>query len=296
VTEIVTVGWLTMDDIVLPDGSYERQVLGGGALYSAVGAQIWNDRVGLHSVTGQNFADRVRTRIAERGLATEGINAIPGNGLELWLLHENETDKQQVPKLSSATAADMNVGFAPLPDAYSDARGFHVAPQSPAGSFAHLLTLSDLRLKPVITLDIRSDAYVDARLCEDLSFLHRATAFLPSLAEIERIWRPRDLEIWLRSQATSYRCHMAAKLADEGSLVCEAGGDRIHRVPAFPARVLDTTGAGDAYAAGFLAALSRGRTLAQCGRLGSIAAAAVIGQYGARPQGGDLRALAAALG
>jgi sugar/nucleoside kinase (ribokinase family) len=48
--------------------------------------------------------------------------------------------------------------------------------------------------------------------------------------------------------------------------------------------VVDTTGAGDAYAAGFLAALTAGRKLAQCGRLGSIAAAEVIGHYGARPQ------------
>ncbi|MBV8148988.1 MAG: adenosine kinase [Candidatus Eremiobacteraeota bacterium] len=49
-------------------------------------------------------------------------------------------------------------------------------------------------------------------------------------------------------------------------------------------RVVDTTGAGDLYAAGFLFGLSRGATLAQCGRLGSLAAAEAIGHYGARPQ------------
>ncbi len=54
-------------------------------------------------------------------------------------------------------------------------------------------------------------------------------------------------------------------------------------VAAEPATVVDTTGAGDAYAAGFLAGLAAGRTLAACGRLGSRAAAAAIGQYGARP-------------
>ena len=66
-------------------------------------------------------------------------------------------------------------------------------------------------------------------------------------------------------------------------------------VAAEPAEVVDTTGAGDAYAAGFLAGLTAGRELPACGRLASIAAAEVIGHYGARPEG-DLRALAATAG
>jgi sugar/nucleoside kinase (ribokinase family) len=64
-------------------------------------------------------------------------------------------------------------------------------------------------------------------------------------------------------------------------------------VDAAPATLVDTTGAGDAYAAGFLAALTSGRTLEACGRLGSVAAAAAIGQYGARPPMQDLKKLAA---
>src|SRR5438552_3487001 len=47
--------------------------------------------------------------------------------------------------------------------------------------------------------------------------------------------------------------------------------------------VVDTTGAGDLYAAGFLFGLSRGLGLATCGRLGSLAAAEVISHVGARP-------------
>ena len=61
-----------------------------------------------------------------------------------------------------------------------------------------------------------------------------------------------------------------------------------HEIAAAPATVLDTTGAGDAYAAGVMAALSRGLPLPECGRWGSVAAAEVIGHFGARPQS-DLR-------
>jgi sugar/nucleoside kinase (ribokinase family) len=59
--------------------------------------------------------------------------------------------------------------------------------------------------------------------------------------------------------------------------------------------VVDTTGAGDLYAAGFLFGLTRGRGLAECGRLGSLAAAEVISHFGARPEV-DLARLAAETG
>ena len=52
-----------------------------------------------------------------------------------------------------------------------------------------------------------------------------------------------------------------------------------HQVP----KRVDTTGAGDLYGAGFLYGWSQGRPLAEAGRLGSIAAAAVIGHIGPRP-------------
>jgi fructokinase len=76
--------------------------------------------------------------------------------------------------------------------------------------------------------------------------------------------------------------------AEDGSVILR-GAERVE-VAAEKTTVVDTTGAGDAYAAGFLAGYTQGRSLAACGRLGSIAAAEVISHYGARPAA-DLRAL-----
>jgi sugar/nucleoside kinase (ribokinase family) len=77
--------------------------------------------------------------------------------------------------------------------------------------------------------------------------------------------------------------HIAAVTRGKsGSVVVTA--DDIIEVAAEPvAEVIDTTGAGDLYAAGFLHGYTNGMELARCGQLGSIAAAEVIGHVGARP-------------
>ncbi|NBC31154.1 MAG: adenosine kinase [Alphaproteobacteria bacterium] len=76
---------------------------------------------------------------------------------------------------------------------------------------------------------------------------------------------------------------VAITRSERGSLIME--GPTLYEVPAAPVdRIVDTTGAGDLYAAGFLHGLTRGKHLAECGRLGSLAAAEVLTHYGARPE------------
>jgi adenosine kinase len=70
--------------------------------------------------------------------------------------------------------------------------------------------------------------------------------------------------------------------SEKGCVVVE--GDRTWEAPAFPiAKLVDTTGAGDMFAAGFLAGLARGADMTTCGKLGALAAAEIIQHLGARP-------------
>lgn len=79
-------------------------------------------------------------------------------------------------------------------------------------------------------------------------------------------------------------CHIAAVTRSEKGAVIVTRDD-VHAVPAHPvSRVVDTTGAGDLYAAGFMHGLTRGRDLTSCSRIGAIAAAEVIAHVGPRPQ------------
>lgn len=71
--------------------------------------------------------------------------------------------------------------------------------------------------------------------------------------------------------------------SDKGSVI--VGGDEVHVIDAtLPEKLVDSTGAGDLYAAGFLYGLTHDLGLARAGRLGSLCAAEVLAHYGPRPQ------------
>ncbi|MGF1610563.1 MAG: adenosine kinase [Kiloniellales bacterium] len=85
-------------------------------------------------------------------------------------------------------------------------------------------------------------------------------------------------------QAVRGRCDLAVLTRSERGAVILAG-DEVHVVDAEKvAQLVDTTGAGDLYAAGFLYGYTRGLPPYDCGRIGAIAAAEVISHYGARPE------------
>ena len=126
---------------------------------------------------------------------------------------------------------------------------------------------------------------------------HRA-AFLELVAEHVDILFANETEITALYERNTFEEAAEAARGDVALAALtrsEAGSVILHgletvRVAAVPTKVVDTTGAGDAYAAGFLAGVTGGKGLDVCGRMGSIAAAEVISHYGARPEA-DLRAL-----
>lgn len=101
-------------------------------------------------------------------------------------------------------------------------------------------------------------------------------------AEIKALYEVETFEQAL--EAVRKEAKIAALTRSEkGSVVVK--GSETYEVPAAPvAKVVDTTGAGDLYAAGFLFGFTHGKPLAECARLGGIAAAEVISHVGARPE------------
>ena len=142
--------------------------------------------------------------------------------------------------------------------------------------------------KVAITL---SDSFVVGRWRAELLEFITASAdiVLANDAELTALFETEDFDAACDRLAQIVEVAAVTRGA-EGSVVIR-GAERV-AVPAYPvAKVVDTTGAGDQYAAGFLLGLARGLDLAAAGRLGSLAASEVIAHWGPRPMT-SLKALA----
>lgn len=111
--------------------------------------------------------------------------------------------------------------------------------------------------------------------------------------EILSLYESKDLNAALEKARTA--CPIVAVTRSEHGSVIAAGAETVTVQPMPVARVVDSTGAGDQYAAGFLLGYAKGRTLAECGALASLAAAEVISHMGPRPET-NLRGLALSRG
>ena len=101
-------------------------------------------------------------------------------------------------------------------------------------------------------------------------------------AEIKALYEVETFEQALEAVRKDAKI-AALTRSEKGSVVIK--GSETYEVPAAPvAKVVDTTGAGDLYAAGFLFGFTHSKPLAECARLGGIAAAEVISHVGARPE------------
>ena len=130
-----------------------------------------------------------------------------------------------------------------------------------------------------------SDAFCVDRWRDEFLHLMRSRTvdlIFANETELHSLYQTADFD----AAAAALRADVEAAVvtrSEKGCLVI--GPDGTEAVPAFPVeRVVDTTGAGDLFAAGFLCGLARGADDRTCGRLGALAAAEVIQHLGARPE------------
>ena len=137
-----------------------------------------------------------------------------------------------------------------------------------------------------------SDAFcVDRWRAEFLQLMRSGTVDLifANETELHSLYQTADFD----TAVAALRADVSAAVVTRSEKGCIVlGPEGTEAVPAFPIeRVVDTTGAGDLFAAGFLSGLARGADDRTCGRLGALAAAEVIQHIGARPEA-SLRDLA----
>ncbi len=110
--------------------------------------------------------------------------------------------------------------------------------------------------------------------------ISRTFVLMPSSRELAQLVGTTDYEKGTERLLREGVQIVAVKLGSDGCYVCD--GKRSHYVEPFKVDVVDTTGAGDAFCAGFLYGLLEGKDLSECGRIGNFVASRCVMKIGAR--------------
>ena len=268
--ELVIAGNLLVDDITLADGRTLTGEPGGALLHAALAAALWGVRVGLVSVLGDDYPRAALDALVARGVDLAGARPGGTRALRTRLTYAPEGRRMLHPS-DGPTHAEVSPHAADVPAAWWAGAIVHVAPMPRAiqleypGRGARELTADPH--EPVVPGD---PALGPARFAGfDGVFVSGEESALPG-------------EERAQAAAIPARRFVALKLAGRGGLVLDRDTAReLHWAPRVT-RVVDTTGAGDAFAAGFLAGRARGEPIEGCCQRGVVSASFALEDWGAR--------------
>ncbi len=276
--ELVIAGNLLVDDLVFADGRTHMGEPGGAVLHAALAARLWETRVGCASICGTDYPARARQALLDRGIDLEGVKELGRAGIRTWLLYE-DAGRRMVPRLGGPSHAAMSPTPEQLPASYWQARAFHLAPM-PLDCQHKLAAQLRQRAVPLITLDphlpIREDTLERWRpvlACVDAIFPAAEELQLDGLA-----CDPRPALQRLRGGRLRY---IVLKRGEHGGLLYDLSTDALTPWPARGAPPVDPTGAGDAFAAGFVTALLEGAAASDALPRALVAASFALADWGA---------------
>lgn len=281
---VVIAGHLTIDDIHLPDGRLLPATVGGAAAYATAGAVMYGADVTLFTLLGEDYPfqafvesvslwgqiDDSHVRVAApRSIHNDAWympNGIRRFDVESWKVMEELTP----------TAADFDE---------DEVLGGHVL--LTAGSLEKQReTAAALRRRGCqVTVDTEIHYFSTPELKRVLGkVVGEANYFLPSIEHLQVLHgrTSRDAAAYTTSLATMGCRWIVLKRGAEGSTLLDCGKSRLWQIPSvMNIEVVDPTGAGDAFAGGFVAALADGKEPLCAACWGTVSASFEIETIGA---------------
>ncbi|MFW5713367.1 MAG: carbohydrate kinase family protein [Brevefilum sp.] len=299
----VIAGCLKRDFILPISGKPEFDILGGNLMYAAVGFKLWEMSAGLLARVGKNFPQEWLQEIEDQGFNTTGIKVLSSEMEQRrFLAHADlQTTHRQNPvqhfaDRGLAFPSDL-LGFRPqtashdsrtkplaqsiqisdVPEDYLEASAVHICP---IDYLSHMLLPSLFRQGQATTITLTpSPGYMTSSFWEEIpGLLSEITALITPEEDIRNLFRGRQTDLWA----------MAAVLADFGPeyVLIRSDSwefyvyDRVSGsrwvVPLYQTRVVDPTGAMDAFAGGFLAGYRKTYDPLEGALMGSVAASIVM--------------------
>lgn len=250
IPDLVCLGNMIVDDLVLADGRSRMGEPGGAMLYTSLGARLWNVHAGIVSPCGTDYPRETLAALEHRGVDLGGLRYLEGPGLRTWLLYEPRA-RRVVHRLDAISHVDASPGPEDVPEAWRAAQAFHLSPM-PLASQRPLVESLARGERATISLDPHEPVRED-NLEEWREVLALVNVFFLSEEELQLEGAASDPVSSLRRLAGGRLGTIVLKRGAEGGLLHDLRTDSTLYWAPKVVELVDSTGSGDAFAGGFLA-------------------------------------------
>jgi ribokinase len=274
--DLICLGNLSIDDVVLPDQAVRMNCFGGDTIYAALGARWWNDSVRFVAPVGADYPPENLAALNRYGLETSGLikRAIPG--VHYRVIYANNIQRTWIMLSDGRNFGQLSPTVEDIPVDYLSAKAFLILAMDLAAQEA---LVNNLNRRGIIALDPQEE-YIPSNENRLLNMLKRVDIFLPSQEEVFLLLGHRDYEKACQQFAGYGPKVIVIKMGQEGSLILDVEQEQFHKIPIFETKTVDTTGAGDTYCGGFMAMYTRCGDLVSSGLAGSVAASFAVQDFG----------------
>jgi ribokinase len=277
--DLVCLGNLSIDDVVLPDGTTRPNCFGGDTIYGALGARWWSDAVRFVAPVGADYPNENLDCLIRSGFETRGLPRRRVSGVHYRVTYANNHQRTWEMLSDGGDFFELSPRFADIPADYRASRAFLVLAMDLAAQEALAQALAAQPGNATLALDPQEE-YIPGNEQRILNMLKQVDIFLPSQEEVFLLLGHRDFERACRLFAGYGPRAVVIKLGQEGSLVYDARTDRMDRIPIYPAETVDTTGAGDTYCGGFMSMYAHSGDLVKSGLAGAVSASFAVQDFG----------------
>jgi sugar/nucleoside kinase (ribokinase family) len=306
--KFVIYGKIIVDDIVLkgtpgdwgqgtghPKGldpgqsSHVRSVLGGGGPQAAFGARLWSDSVGFLSRSGSDLAAAHIDTLRELDVDLTGWRQFPDIPTPRTLMQYDE-EEYLTGGLITSPEDWVRLLREPLrlPPTYQQPRAIHLVtefPQEPMVGAA-----LDLRRRgTIVSLEPLTVTFTGLDWDQMLTLFGKVDVVTPDWPTASRQAAHDDPKSVIHYWSKLGPAMIAVRHGARGSYVWSRDSDEAWHIPAVPTRVVDPTGAGNAYGGGLCVGWTTTGDARQAGCYGAISAAMLVRQVGLPPMSTALR-------
>lgn len=277
--KIVCLGNLTVDDVTLPDGTVRLASTGGNTLYAGLGARLWEPATAIVAPVGSDAPDSLLTDIRKAGFDPIGLprrECLTIHNRVRYLTYDRRQWQFLSPESAFYTLSPLPVD---IPSGFRNAEAFLVLAMSLEAQ-EQLVPWLRSNTQAIIALDPKED-YISGNEERIFALVSMVDLFMPSESEVQQLMGHVEWERAAQELSSLGPKIVVIKRGEAGSLIYRSHDREMKSIGAFPSRVIDTTGAGDAYCGGFLARFLEFPTdLEAAGRAGAISASFAVASFG----------------